>query len=433
MSRLHRRDLPERVPAAGATRGQRDRHRHGARTARGTDRPPARAEIIIVDCSGSMSGRPDQARPGRRPAPPSTRCATACAFAVIAGTDTAEQLYPPTGQLARRGRTPGRGAAAKRAIAGCGPAAAPRSAAGCGSPAQLFATAPGAAAARHPAHRRRRTSTRPTGELARALGAVRGPLQCDCRGVGTDWEVAELRADRLGAARHRRHRRRPAGPRRRLPRDDGARRWARRSRTSRCGCGRRGGADVKFVKQVAPHDRGPDRPPHRVRRPAPATTRPGRGAPRAATTTSASRSRAGVVGRGDAGRGRVEPRRAATRCSARALVRAVWTDDTALSTRINPQVAHYTGQAELADGDPGGPGGAARRGDAATRRPRSSAGRSQLAARARQRRHRASCWPRWSTSTTPTGTVRLRAEASKAARMTLDSRSTVTVRVRGQG
>ena len=30
------------------------------------------------------------------------------------------------------------------------------------------------------------------------------------------------------------------------------------------------------------------------------------------------------------------------------LVLARWTDDTALSTRINPQVAHYTGQAELA-------------------------------------------------------------------------------------
>jgi len=30
------------------------------------------------------------------------------------------------------------------------------------------------------------------------------------------------------------------------------------------------------------------------------------------------------------------------------LVRAIWTDDEALSTRINPNVAHYTGQAELA-------------------------------------------------------------------------------------
>ena len=34
---------------------------------------------------------------------------------------------------------------------------------------------------------------------------------------------------------------------------------------------------------------------------------------------------------------------------AQCLVRAVWTDDTALSTRINRQVAHYTGQAELAE------------------------------------------------------------------------------------
>ena len=32
-----------------------------------------------------------------------------------------------------------------------------------------------------------------------------------------------------------------------------------------------------------------------------------------------------------------------------ALVRAVWTDDEGLSTRINREVAHYTGQAELAD------------------------------------------------------------------------------------
>lgn len=32
-----------------------------------------------------------------------------------------------------------------------------------------------------------------------------------------------------------------------------------------------------------------------------------------------------------------------------ALVRAIWTNDDALSTRINREVAHYTGQAELAD------------------------------------------------------------------------------------
>ena len=35
------------------------------------------------------------------------------------------------------------------------------------------------------------------------------------------------------------------------------------------------------------------------------------------------------------------------------LVKATWSDDTTLTTRINPAVAHYTGQTELAVGDPG--------------------------------------------------------------------------------
>ena len=34
---------------------------------------------------------------------------------------------------------------------------------------------------------------------------------------------------------------------------------------------------------------------------------------------------------------------------AQGLVRATWSDDSTLTTRINPAVAHYTGQAELAD------------------------------------------------------------------------------------
>ena len=32
-----------------------------------------------------------------------------------------------------------------------------------------------------------------------------------------------------------------------------------------------------------------------------------------------------------------------------ALIRAIWTDDERLSTRISREVAHYTGQAELAE------------------------------------------------------------------------------------
>ncbi len=34
---------------------------------------------------------------------------------------------------------------------------------------------------------------------------------------------------------------------------------------------------------------------------------------------------------------------------AQGLVKALWSDDDTLTTRINPAVAHYTGQAELAE------------------------------------------------------------------------------------
>src|SRR5690606_5229648 len=50
----------------------------------------------------------------------------------------------------------------------------------------------------------------------------------------------------------------------------------------------------------------------------------------------------GPSGPGGEGPGAVET------LGAQGLVRAVWTDDMAASTSINPQVAHYTGQAELA-------------------------------------------------------------------------------------
>src|SRR4029077_12624478 len=39
---------------------------------------------------------------------------------------------------------------------------------------------------------------------------------------------------------------------------------------------------------------------------------------------------------------------AGTEILGQGLGRAIWTDDEALSTKINPRVAHYTGQAELA-------------------------------------------------------------------------------------
>ena len=198
----------------------------------------------------------------------------------------------------------------------------------------------------------------------------------------------------------------------------------------RCGCGRRAGAAVRFVKQVAPDDRGPHRPPHRVRRL--------RGDYPLGAWGAESRDYHVCVElvprRGRRGRERLAARVSVVRGDevlGKGDVLAEWTDDTALSTRIS-RGSRTT---------PGRPSWPTRSRRAS---PRSEAGDVRTAT---ARLGRAvelagerpgndaprSCWPGSSTSTAATGTVRLRAEASKAARMTLDSRSTVTVRVRGQG
>ena len=72
----------------------------------------------------------------------------------------------------------------------------------------------------------------------RASSACEGVFQCDCRGVGTDWQVAELRsiASRCSA-------RSTSSPSpttgRRLRGDDPRGRWASGRPTSACACGRR--------------------------------------------------------------------------------------------------------------------------------------------------------------------------------------------------
>ena len=113
------------------------------------------------------------------------------------------------------------------------------------------------------------------------------------------------------------------------------------------------------------------------------------------------------------------------------LVKAVWTDDVAMSTRINPHVAHYTGQVELAAALADGLE-ARRAGDDATATSRlgraaqlaaesGNDGTLQLLARVVDVEDAAS------------GTVRLRRNVDAADEMALDTRSTKTVRVRPDG
>ncbi|MDH4363911.1 MAG: VWA domain-containing protein [Acidimicrobiia bacterium] len=110
-----------------------------------------------------------------------------------------------------------------------------------------------------------------------------------------------------------------------------------------------------------------------------------------------------------------------------ALVRAVWTDDEALSTRINREVAHYTGQAELADAI--AEGLAARdAGDEA--RATMKLGRAVQLATATGNTDTVRLLAKVvDVDDAGNGTVRLKREVEKTDEMALDVRSTRTVRV----
>ena len=337
-ARLHRRGRPERVPrpgAAGSTRSSRS-----PRPAAGRRRRTAAAPRSSSSTLGSMSADRMQRRPpGRRGGDRAAR--DGVAFAVIAGPAPPSRC---TRRPAAAVSAPQTRAEAKRAIdrlhasGGTAIGAWLHARRGC-SP-----TGTGRHRARDPAHRRR--ERRAGRGLRAALDAVAGRFVCDCRGVGTDWKVAELRkiaTAMLGSVDIVAE---PAD----LAADFRAMMAAAMGKTSadvalrvwtpvnaRCGSSSR-----------SRRRRGPDRHAHRVghrarRLPARLV---GRGEPRLPRLRRACAP--GAAGERDAGRGRVcvvagddgaRPGRVLARVDRGH--RAVHPDQ--------PQVAHYTGQAELAD------------------------------------------------------------------------------------
>lgn len=113
---------------------------------------------------------------------------------------------------------------------------------------------------------------------------------------------------------------------------------------------------------------------------------------------------------------------------AQGLVRAVWTDDMAASTSINPQVAHYTGQAELAHVIQQGLD-ARKSGDFDN--ATAKLGRAVQLAAASGNEDTAKLLAKVvDVVDAATGTVRLKARVTEADEMTLETRSTKTVRVK---
>ena len=180
MNRLHRRHRPEPVPARG--RPRRQRHRHGDRRRRARRRGPGRcglgaaAEIIIVDCSGSMEC------PQTKIA--AARAATAAAVDAIRdgvrvrgrGGHQQRLAGVPAGRDAWRSPSAATRAEAKQAVAEPAGRRRHRDRAVAAAGLPDLRHSPADAAARDPAHRRRNQHETPE-QLARGDRAVRRHVQ----------------------------------------------------------------------------------------------------------------------------------------------------------------------------------------------------------------------------------------------------------------
>ncbi|MEV6506141.1 VWA domain-containing protein [Streptomyces sp. NPDC051642] len=389
---------------------------------------PDAAVAIMVDCSGSMDYPPTKMR--------NARDATAAAidtlrdgvhFAVIGGTHVAKEVYPGGGALAvADARTRDQAKQALRKLSAGGGTAI-------GTWLRLADRLLSSAdvSIRHGiVLTDGRNEHEAPEDLKAALGSCAGRFTCDARGVGTDWEVKEvtgIASALLGTA------------------DivaDPANLAADFTKMMETAMGKEVadvalrlwtpvGTAIKFVKQVAP----------RVEE---LTDRRTEAGPRAGDYPTGSwgdesRDYHVCVEVPEAGIGQEmlaarvslvvpQPDGSSQNLGAQGLVKAVWTDDMVASTSINPQVAHYTGQAELAQviqqgldlrksGDVDG--ATAKLGRAVQLASVSgNADTAKLLAKVVDVVDAAA------------GTVRLKAKVAEADEMTLETRSTKTVRVK---
>ncbi|MFF9863826.1 MULTISPECIES: vWA domain-containing protein [unclassified Streptomyces] len=390
--------------------------------------PATAAVVVMVDCSGSMDYPPTKMRNARdATAAAIDTLRDGVAFAVVAGTHVANEVYPGGGRLATAdARTRAEAKQALRRLSAGGGTAI-------GTWLKLADRLLGSAEVpiRHGILLTDgRNEHESPEDLRAALDACAGRFTCDARGVGTDWEVkevtgiasallgtADIVADPAGlAADFTRMMEHAMG---KEVADVSLRLWTPV------------GTEIVFVKQVAPTVEE-------------LTDRRTEAGPRAGDYPTGSwgdesRDYHVCVRVPEAGIGQEmlaarvslilpDPAGGAPRALSQGLVRAVWTDDMVASTSINPQVAHYTGQAELAQVIQQGLD-ARKSGDfdGAT----AKLGRAVQLAAASGNADTAKLLAKVvDVVDAATGTVRLKAKVAEADEMTLETRSTKTVRVK---
>jgi len=396
-----------------------------ASTADGPAAAASAAEIIIVDCSGSMAEpmtKMTQAAKATAAAIDAIR--DGVAFAVVAGTLRARSVYPGDGTLVTADDHTRK--AAKASLDGLRPGGGTAIGKWLRYARDLFQTREDAL--RHAILLTDGQNGQFPGRLAAALELCKGVFSCDCRGVGTDWNVKELRkiaTALLGTVDIVPD---PAG----LAADFEAMMKASMAKevadiALRVWTPQR--AAVRFVKQVAPTVE--DLTPQRTE------TAPQAGDYPTGAWGAESRDYHVCV---DVEPGAVGQEMLAARVSlivnttsgptsiGQGLVRAIWTDDEALSTRINRHIAHYTGQTELAKAIQDGLE-ARKAGD--DDKAVAKLGRAVALAHGSGNQDTAVLLAKVVDVIDPaTGTVRLKAKVTDADEMALDTRSTKTVRVK---
>jgi hypothetical protein len=389
---------------------------------------PDAAVVIMVDCSGSMdypAAKIHAAREATAAAIDAVR--DGVAFAVIAGTHEAKEVYPGSGQLAVS--HPGSREEAKQSLRRLTPGGGTAIGTWLSKADQLFLSRRDISIRHGILLTDGRNEHEKPADLQRTLDRVQGHFTADCRGVGTDWEVAELSriasallgtADIVADPAHladdfRAMMENAMG---KEVADVALRVWTPAN------------ASVKFVKQVAPAvedltGRRKESGPRAGDYPTGSWGDESRDyhvcieVPAAAVGSEMLAGRISLV---------VPQPDGSTEVLSQGLVKAVWTDDLAASTKISPQVAHYTGQAELAGTIQEGMD-AHRRGDVDV--ATSKLGRAvQLAQESGNEDTFKLLAKVVDVIDAKEGTVRFRKDVSKEDSMTLETRSTKTVRVK---
>ncbi len=379
-------------------------------------------EIFLLDCSGSMGHPWDKIRALRK----ATRAALEILpdgvwFAVVRGAETAEVAYPPTNGLVQA--SPATRQEAVATLATLQPVGGTAIGKWLDLAARLSALRPRAI---H--HALLLTDGKDEDETAQeldeAVAAAVGRFQCDCRGIGSDWAVSELRtisSALLGSVDIIRQPADMEGDFRTII--DAA--LARQvEATLQVWVPER--ANVRFVRQVSPAiedltawARVIDA--HTVE------------IPTGAWTTEVREYHIGV----DVPAGPLDAEMLASRVSlmvggrkhAQALIKASWTDEASLFTPMSHAVAHYTDQTELAQAIQEGL--QARRAGQEQRATDKLGRAVQLAARSGRHATSRLLADVVDVEDAMTGRVTLKADVEDADEMALDARSTRTSRSSG--